>query len=570
MKTFMLPMPTPSLLLTPLAAALPLALLGSLPAHADQPGVPNAGTILQQVQPALPATPQPSRPALQIQPSGTPALPASAPFEVKAIRIVGNTAFSTDTLHALTAGAEGRSLSLPQLEQLAARITAYYQDHGFPLSRAIVPAQTIRDGQVVIQVVEARYGAVRLNNSSRVSDALLSATLARLQPDQAIAEGALDRALLLLSDVPGTSVEAVIRPGAAVGAADLEVATRRSPATFASLVLDNAGNRYIGRARLGATAWLVNPLRHGDVLDASLVSTGHGMDYGRVGYETLLNGAGTRAGVAWSIVHYQLQDEVEALDAYGRAGVASAWIKHPLVRSRQSNLYVQLAYDAKRLRDRIGVTDTRTDRRLGNWMLSLNGDLRDGVLGGGVNAWSLGWTRGRTRFDDAAAQQADAASAQTRGRFSKWNANVSRLQRLGARAALYLNVSGQWADANLDSAEKMSVGGPYTVRAYDVGAVSGDTGYAATIELRHELGSFAAGSLQATAFADSARIKINHDAWTGADNAVRLSGAGLGLAWNGSAAWRASVSVATPIGAEPVPPGRQPSVRAWATLSKTF
>lgn len=567
MKTSMTLASAPRLLLKPVSAAL---LLASLQAHAEQPGVPSAGSILQQVQPALPAAPQSTRPALQIQSGTAPALPASAPIAVKAIRIVGNTVFSTETLQALTADAEGKTATLPQLEQLAARITAYYRDHGFPLSRAIVPAQAIKDGQVLIQVVEARYGAVRLNNTSQVGDALLSATLATLQPGHAIAEPALDRALLLLSDVPGVSVDAVIKPGAEVGAADLNVTTGRSPATLASLVLDNAGNRYIGRTRLGVTAYLINPLHRGDVVDVSVISTGKGMDYGRLGYETLLGGQGTRAGIAYSSVHYKLQGDVEVLDAYGRAGVASAWVKHPLIRSRQSNLYAQLEYDVKRLRDRIGVTDTRTDRRLGNWVLSLNGDLRDDVLGGGINVWSLGWTGGRSRFDDADAQLADAASAQTRGRFSKWNANVSRLQRLGARDTLYVNVGAQWADKNLDSAEKMTVGGPYTVRAYDVGAVSGDTGYFASVELRHELGSFAAGSLQAIGFVDSARVTINHDAWTGAENAARLSGAGFGLSWNGPAAWRASLSVATPIGAEPALLGRQSSARGWVTLGKAF
>ena len=568
MKTFMNAVYIPRLPLTPLAA-LPMLLSIALPAHA-QPGVPNAGSILQQVQPALPAPPQSAQPALRIQSDGAPAAPASAPFQVQQIRIVGNTAFTSATLHALVAGAEGRSVTLAELEQLAARITAYYQEQGFPLSRALVPAQTIRAGEVVIQVVEARYGAVRLENGSQVGDALLAATLSRLQPGDAIAGPALDRALLLLSDVPGVGVEAVIKPGAAVGSADLAVATRRNPATVASLVLDNAGNRYIGRTRLGATAYLVNPLRHGDVLDASIISTGHGMDYGRVGYETLLNGAGTRAGIAWSSVHYKLQGEVEALDAYGRAGVAGAWIKHPLLRARESNLYLQGAYDAKRLRDRIGASDTRTDRRLGNWMLSLNGDLRDGLLGGGVNAWSLGWTSGRTRFEDAAAQAADAASAQTRGRFAKWNASASRLQRLGARNALYLNAGAQWANTNLDSAEKMSVGGPYTVRAYDSGALSGDSGYVASVELRHEFGAFAGGSLQAQVFADSARIRINHSPWTAALNTARLSGAGLGLAWSGAGAWRATVSVATPIGAEPLLLGAQPTTHTWATLNKAF
>jgi len=72
--------------------------------------------------------------------------------------------------------------------------------------------------------------------------------------------------------------------------------------------------------------------------------------------------------------------------------------------------------------------------------------------------------RGTRRFDDGAARQVDAATAHAQGSFSKWTANFFRLQSLSARDALYLTLSGQWANSNLDPAEKMVAGGPYTVR----------------------------------------------------------------------------------------------------------
>lgn len=65
-------------------------------------------------------------------------------------------------------------------------------------------------------------------------------------------------------------------------------------------------------------------------------------------------------------------------------------------------------------------------------------------------------------------------------------------------------------------------------------------------------------------------MKINHTPWTSSENAARLSGAGVGLAWNGPDGWRANVSVATPIGAEPAIVERQSSVRGWVTVSKAF
>jgi len=557
----------PRFLLTPLAAAL---LFAALDARADQAGVPNAGTILQQVQPAVPAAPPSNRPGLQVQQPGTGAAPASIPFAVRSIRIVGNTDFATATLQALVADAEGQTMTLAQLQALAGRITDYYQRHGFPLSRAIIPAQKIADGNVTIQVLEARYGKVAVKNGSRVNDALLDATVAPLRSGDPIANRELDHALLLLSDIPGVTVNAVLKPGADVGTSDLDIVTGQGATTATTLAVDNYGNRYIGRARAGVSVDVFGPFHHGDVLGISAITTGDGMNYARLAWDTLLDGAGTRAGASYSFVRYALGGDVGALDAHGTAGVASVWIKRPLVRTRTANAYVQLQYDDKRLRDRIDVTATRTDRTLGNWVLTLNGDVRDDVLAGGVSVWNVAWTAGHTGFDDAAAGLADAASARTRGGFSKWNANGSRIQSLGGHDTLYLNAAAQWADSNLDSAEKMTVGGPYTVRAYDVGAVSGDTGFFMSAELRHDFGATAAGRWQATAFVEGAHVKINRRPWTATENTASPSGAGLGLMWDGPNAWRANLSVATPIGARPAQLASTSSARAWLIASKSF
>jgi len=568
MKTRMKSASTRYLMLKPLVAALALS---SLHVHAQaQQGVPNSGAILQQVQPALqPAAPT-NAPTIQVAPVAQGGMSASAPFRVEAIRIVGNTAFSTDTLHALVSGAEGTSMTLPQLEALAARITAYYQNNGFPLSRAAIPAQTMVGASVTIQVLEARYGAVSVNNGSRVGSSLLDATAASLQAGQDIGEEGLDRTLLLLSDIPGVGVNAILKPGTAIGTSDLDIITSHNPAAFANLALDNAGNRYIGRARLSGSVNLFNPLHRGDILNATVVSTGERMQYGRISYDTLVNGAGTRAGLAYSAVRYKLGDQVRALDANGTADVGSAWLRHPLIRARKANVYAELQYDGKQLRDRLDLTGVRTDRDLTNWVLSLNGDLRDEFGGGGVNRWSLSWTAGDVNYQDATARAADAASARTEGGYAKWNANFSRIQALTSSTMLYLNLAGQWSDANLDSAEKLSIGGPYAMRAYDVGALSGDTGYFATVELRHDLGLFATGRWEATAFVESTRTRINRDAWSRSENRATLSGVGIGLTWEGQDQWRASLSLATPIGGESPLLASQSSVRTWFVASKAY
>ncbi len=54
-----------------------------------------------------------------------------------------------------------------------------------------------------------------------------------------------------------------------------------------------------------------------------------------------------------------------------------------------------------------------------------------------------------------------------------------RLQGLGGGNTLNLALSGQWTRDNLDSVEKLVVGGPYGLRGYDMGVLSADTAYLA-------------------------------------------------------------------------------------------
>jgi hemolysin activation/secretion protein len=436
-----------------LAAALALCLL-PLSVHAAEPVVPGAGSILQQTQPVLPPAPSGTGTGLTIEQAGGGNLPPSAPFAVKSFELAGNTAFDTLTLHALIAEAEGQSLTLSQLGWIVARITEYYRSHGYPLARAIIPVQSIRDGIVRIQIIEARYGQIVLDNQSRVVDPLLQATLASLQTGQAINNALLNHALLLLADIPGVAVVAILKPGEMVGTSDLEVKTAPTAAVTGNVAIDNDGNRYTGRARLGGTVSLIDAAQHGDTLSLTGLTSGD-MDYASLGYDWLLNGEGTRLGGSYSALRYILGDTLAPLDGHGSAEIESLWVRHPLVRTLLMNLYGQLQFDHKQLDDTIGASNLHTDRHVEDGTASLTGDLRDTLLSGGINTWSLSWTTGRVGFDDAGAQRADAASADTQGRFSQWNASVSRLQHLSASDALYVAVSGQWSNDNLDPAQKM-------------------------------------------------------------------------------------------------------------------
>jgi hemolysin activation/secretion protein len=531
-------------------------------------GSPDAGALLQQVMPVPTWFAVNEGAGLHIQQPDGSKLPASVPFIVQRIEISGHTLLSIKTLHALVADAEGKKLNLSELGQLAQRLTDYYREQGYPLSRAIIPVQTVVAGMVRMVIIEGRYGEVSLNNSSRVKSSVLRSLLAPLQTGNIIRQRDLDRSLLLLSDINGVEVDATLKPGALIGSADMEVSTLPLPALTGSLVADNFGNRYTGQNRLNLALNYSNPLQMADSLNMNVMSTGSGMVYGRLAYEILVNGQGSRAGMSYSNLSYALGDTLAALQAHGTAQNQTLWLRHPFLRSRNNNINGQLQYDALVLQDQIDSSSLQTRRQLHNLSATLSGDIHDALLAGGLNTWSLGLTAGQVRFGDSAAQQSDTASAKTAGGFSKWNASLTRLQNMSSDDSLFLSLSGQAARANLDSSQKITVGGPYNVRAYAMGAASGDSAALLSAELRHQMGWFAQGRLTATAFFDSAYILMNANPWVAGTNHARLSGAGLGLNWAHPQLWNLRSFVAMPLW--PLETDKALSARIWLTLSKGF
>jgi len=529
--------------------------------------IPGSGELLQQAP--RPTLPNPSsNTGLTINEPADQQLPTSAAFLVQHIEISGNTLLPSAELRSLIQSSEGKMLNLSYLQDLAALITKRYQEHGYLLSRAYIPPQTLSDGKVRIAVLEALYGSVAVSNSSQVPDALLKSYLRPLPPGGPVVEDALQRSLLLLSDVPGTVVSSTLAPGADPGTTDLQLSAAPGATDSGSFGLDDAGNRYTGRERLSTAVNINDPLHHGDVLSLNAMTSGPDLSYGRVGYQTLLaDGEGTTVGGAVSGLYYHLGNGLSDLHAHGTAEVETLTVMQPLIRSIAGNLFAQFAFDAKQLHDETDASDIHTDRHTDALTMTLAGDRRDSL---GIYNMSLGLSLGRLDFDNEAAEIANASTARTGGTYAKYTLSLARLQALSESNSLYVAVNGQAADKNLDSSEQFFLGGPNSVRAYDVGTIGGTLGALASAELRHDLGASFHGTWQTIVFADTGFVRIYKDLFDTGDNGATLSGAGISLNWAGGNGWTAALGIARPVGGVPALVGDTASSRVWLEVHKAF
>lgn len=490
---------------------------------------------------------------------------ASGPrIKVASFVLSGNQGIRSDELLAPLTGLQGQTLSLAELQLAANRITRLYRERGYPLARAYLPAQDIDAGVVTIAVLEGRFGDIQLHNHSRVKDRVLASRIT-LNSGQAVRARPLEHSLLQLADIPGIEVKSILRPGASVGASDLIIEVQPGPLLSGSVVMDNYGNHYTGEYRLGGSLNVNSPLGLGDRLSMTALGSDKEQQYGRIAYQLPVGRWATRLGVAYSDMDYQLAEEFAALEAHGNARITSALALQTLIRSRDVSVYARLQFDDKRLKDDIDLFASQNDKRARVLIASVSGNSRDDLLGGGINSFELAWSRGSLNIDGQANQLIDALTAGTQGRFNKINPSLVRLQHLSDRFNLYGQLQGQWADGNLDSSEKISLGGAYGVRAYPQGEASGDQGWLANIELRYAL----TPSWRLSTFVDHGQVHLNKDTWSDDDNHRSLSAAGLGTTWTDHG-WRLNAVAAWKIGnADPLDDqDRTPWL--WAQLEYLF
>ena len=531
---------------------------------------PDAGRVQEQLRAPVPA-PTPSRPDIRIEPPPADRKADTPPFHVSRFRVTGGTVFSDEQLLEVL-GPAGEALTLAQIQERADRLTKFYNDRGYVVARALVPAQDVRDGVVEIRVLEGRYGNIDIRNATELSESRLRGLLGDVREEALIHGPTLERGVLLLSDLAGVQPKATLEPGQETGTSDFVLELGAGPEREYSATVDNAGSRFTGKHRLSLAGVWNSPASIGDRLSGNLVTSGNLLLSLRLAYEMPLGSSGLRAGPYVSRTTYQLGDAFAALDASGTADSAGATASYPLIRSSVLNVRAVTGGESRRLEDRIGVTNTTNEKHANVLQLGVGGDVRDGFLAGAITAFQAQVTRGRLMLDSPALAAADAAGANTAGGYTKFTVMLNRIQGLSETFRLSANYTGQWAAKNLDSSEKFSLGGLTGVRAYPPGEAAGDEGHLLQLELRHQGKSIGQGQFVPFGFFDAAQSRSTNDVFPGfaAKNVRHLAGYGLGAEFSVPGSYFARAWIARKAGAEAATADQDRTARFWMQAGMLF
>ncbi len=510
----------------------------------------------QQPTPPIP-TPEAAPPTSVPSPNAaTPANTAAAPAPtpaapeepvVKGFEFTGIGVFSASDLTQVLQPVVGTPLDMKSLEKIVALLDQHYASRG-RLGRAEIPPQDMTEGVVQVTVREGRFAraVIEPEPHKRIPPALAVELVETAQPKGAVVSlDALDRATLLLSELPGVQAQMSLRPGEQEGETEAVIRLSDAPSTEGSLSVDNSVVSATGSTR---TIGQIN--HHGALGRAETVSLiwlhTEGSEYLKFGYSEPVGSAGKRLGFNLSGSKYQLvAPQYVALNPSGPSNSIGLDLSVPWLRSRSASASLQWGYEHKNFRNET-TAGLVSEYKIDLLSASLQGQRSDGWMGGGESAGSLQTLVGNVDLNGSPNQGMDALSAQTAGVYGKLRAMASRVQRISPSQSVVATWQAQLASKNLDGSEKFFMGGSQGVRAYPTNEGGGSQGQSLNLEWQHLLNP-AGQRLTVSAFYDIATIDVNkfNDFTGGASlNTYALQGGGLWMGgplahgWGTPLQWR--------------------------------
>lgn len=403
---------------------------------------------------------------------------------VKGFAFTGNTLVSTAELDVLLSSYIGQTCGLDKLREAAARITEEYHRRGMSLAKAYVPAQQIDGGIVNIAVLEGRIGRLSIEGNRNYSTNFIRRYLTAGNPERQLTIEQLEKGLLLLnSNFTDLKVTANFVPGKEPGTVDVMVKVEDEFPLRLTITSNNYGSENVSRFRFGAQGEWVNALIPGSKLTLSALvgDQPDTMDVVSGSYEMPINSLGTTIGGSGYIGNFDMGKEFAELGIHSDEKSVDAFISHPLIRRRMSNLSVKAGARASNTWSYYldGLSSGDKTRAI---YLQFMGDQ---VFWGGRGFFGLTWNQGLGTSFGGSSGTASLPTSRTNSsnEFSRINLDLGRYQPLSDVFSATLRMSGQWSESSLMIGEEWSIGGVNSVHGYASGEASGDKGYMASLAI---------------------------------------------------------------------------------------
>ncbi|HME71552.1 MAG TPA: POTRA domain-containing protein [Myxococcota bacterium] len=255
--------------LTPLLIAVALGCAPWSSRASDDPGASTFASAARRYQrtpireedipvPAVTVTPPP-KPGPAVPDTGPGA--AQLSFKISEFEVVGNTLLSPSRVDKVLEPYIGEGKKISDVQAARDALQKAYDDDGFLTVAVTIPQQTIEAGRVHLQVVEARLGAVNIQNDGVhwFSDESIRELTPSLYPGAMLRREDLEKDMTAANANPDRKVRPVLKSGAEPGTVDLDLIVDDQMPLHGTVTLNNDHTPGSPEYRL------INELRYGNL-----------------------------------------------------------------------------------------------------------------------------------------------------------------------------------------------------------------------------------------------------------------------------------------------------------------
>ena len=383
-------------------------------------------------------------------------------------------------------------MSYEQMLEIGMTVETYYRQNNY-LARVILPPQDLSEGVLQLEVIESVISRIeveqQLENLPNTQAHIQALIASKMPQGEYLNTKSIERGLALANNVPGVSVQASLKEGAQAGDTELLLKMYQSRTKDLDVTVDNAGSRSTGAYRMMASLNLFNANDMQDLFNLVGVVT-RGSEYIRTAFSLPVGLDGWRMGANLSFMKYEVVvGDVGMVGAIGNAITRGLEWVYPLLRSDQASATVTINADTKDFKNTSAQGLVMSDYEAKVLSTQVAGYYRDVNPGGGSGTYLVQYSQGRINLDGSLSQATDATGPRTEGGFGKIRTALTWQQPLTTQTSAFVSYTAQLSNRNLDTSEKMQLGGINGVRAYPTGEGSGSDAQLVQLELRHALES---------------------------------------------------------------------------------
>ncbi len=404
-------------------------------------------------------------------------------FEVSSIKILGLGVFDRSHFTQVLSPFIGECLNSNDLNRVLNAITREYFEAGYITSKAYLPAQNLKSGILVVQVIEGRVesiesGAGALNNDLSIVFPRIVGQVLNLRD--------LEQGLEQINRLASFRATMQLLPGDTAGASVVEIEQQQQTAWQANTKVDNSGQRSTGEIQQQLFFSWDNPLGFYDYSYLSLQSDLKDDSDGKKSQS--LNWHWDMPLGYWSISadvnYFEYLSEVSGnslrFETSGKSTSQSLALSRILYRDSDSKTKVGMSLTRKKTENFVEDVLIETSSRVLS-IAELNLHHTQYLAGGGLRLSEFTYSRGLDWFNSPDDDNIDsfARSASPKAQFDRYTASVDYQTpfSIGGITAQYrTRIVGQYSPDVLFGSEVLSIGSAYTVRGYKEAGLSSNKG----------------------------------------------------------------------------------------------